>query len=185
MQCDTMQWNATQRNATQCNAMQLNPMQCNAMQCNTTQQNTRQPQHAWLWYKLPSINLSYTYGALVHTAAVVDLAHVDQLLPPRARNLVGQLLFGQRFPRGLDDVHLVARAGRLGGEVLQAAGAGELEDQVLRAETEACELSVGKSPYHEAQIHLRKRSVPGGRANSWTFVAPTLCSRSPKMVLFS
>jgi hypothetical protein len=44
----------------------------------------------------------------VHTATVVDLAHVDQLLPPRARNLVGQLLLGQGFPGGLDDVHLVA-----------------------------------------------------------------------------
>ena len=80
----------------------------------------------------------------MHATTVVDLAYVDQLLPPCARNLVGQLLLGQGFPRGLDDVHLVARARGLGGEVLQAAGAGELEDQVLRAETEACELLAGR-----------------------------------------
>jgi hypothetical protein len=112
----------------------------NATEHNTTQHN---PNTRGYGTKLPSIYISYTYGALVHATAVVDLAHVDQLLPPRARNLVRQLLLGQRFPGGLDDVHLVARAGCLGGEVLQAAGAGELEDQVLGAETEACELLVG------------------------------------------
>ena len=107
-----------------------------------TQHNTTPTRVAMVQSCHLSIHLSYTYGALVHATTVVDLAHIDQLLPPCARDLVRQLLLGQGFPRGLDDVHLVARAGCLGGEVLQAAGAGELEDQVLRAESEACELLV-------------------------------------------
>lgn len=60
---------------------------------NATQHNTTQPtpQHAWLWYKVAiylSLYLSYTYVVLVHATTVVDLAHIDQLLPPCARDLV-------------------------------------------------------------------------------------------------
>jgi hypothetical protein len=74
---------------------------------------------------------------LMYTSTVVNLSHVNHLLAPRTRNLVGQFLSRQRLPRRLDDVHLVAGAGCLCSEILQAGGAREFEDEMLGAETEA------------------------------------------------
>lgn len=76
-------------------------------------------------------------AALMYTAAVVNLPHINQLLAPTPCDLIGQLLGGQGLPSSLDDVHLVARAGRFGRKILQAGGAGEFEDEMLDAETEA------------------------------------------------
>lgn len=76
----------------------------------------------------------------MYASPVVDPPHVDELLAAGAGNLVGQALLGQGLPGGLDDVHLVAGARGAGGEVLEAGGAGELEDEVLGAEAEACQM---------------------------------------------
>jgi hypothetical protein len=74
----------------------------------------------------------------MHTASVVDLPYIHQLLSSCARNLVGQLLGGKCLPRRLDDVHLVSRTGCLCGEILKTGGTREFEDEMLSAEPEAC-----------------------------------------------
>jgi hypothetical protein len=73
----------------------------------------------------------------MYTSTIVDLPHIDHLLAPRTRNLVGQFLRRERLPRRLDDVHLVPRAGCACSEILQAGGACEFEDEMLGAESEA------------------------------------------------
>jgi hypothetical protein len=77
------------------------------------------------------------YIPLMYTSSVVHLPHVDQLLPSCPRNLVWELLVAQGFPGSLDDIHLVPRAGRSGGEILEASGTGHFEDEVLDTKTEA------------------------------------------------
>jgi hypothetical protein len=77
----------------------------------------------------------------MYTAAIIHLPHVNKFLSSRPRNLVWQLLVRKRFPGRLDDVHLVARAGCFGSEILEASGAREFEDEMLCAETEACDSS--------------------------------------------
>lgn len=73
----------------------------------------------------------------MYRSTIIHLPHINQLLPPRTRNLIRERLVRQRLPGGFDDVHLVAGPRRLGGQILQAGGAGELEDEMLDAETEA------------------------------------------------
>jgi hypothetical protein len=87
----------------------------------------------------------------MYTASVIHLPHIDHLLSSRSRNLVGQLLVRESFPRCLDDVHLVARAGRLCSEILQAGRAGELEDEMLCAETEAYDNKLATSYPHASK----------------------------------
>jgi hypothetical protein len=99
-------------------------------------------------YVLPCKNIYYSVHTmlcnphhpqhLMYTSTVVNLPHINHLLAPRARNLVGQFLRRQRLPGGLDNVHLVARAGSPCSEILQASSAGEFKDEMLGAETEAC-----------------------------------------------
>lgn len=74
---------------------------------------------------------------LMYTTTIVDLPYIYQLLSSSPSNLVGQSLVGESLPGCLDDVHLVPRAGCLSGEILEAGGAREFEDQMLDAETEA------------------------------------------------
>jgi hypothetical protein len=76
---------------------------------------------------------------LMYSTTVVHLPYVYQLLAPRSRDLVRQLLARESFPCRLDDVHLVSRAGCLCGEVLETSGTREFEDEMLDAETETCE----------------------------------------------
>jgi hypothetical protein len=76
----------------------------------------------------------------MYTSTVIHLPHIHHLLPSRSRNLIRQLLARQRLPRRLDHVHLVARARCPCGEVLEAGGTCEFEDEMLGAETEACEV---------------------------------------------
>jgi len=117
---------------------------------------------------------------LMYTSTIVHLPHIDQLLSPCPRNLIRQLLVAERLPCSLDDVHLVSRAGRAGGEVLEAGGASELEDEMLGAETEAyVRVSGAERELEEYEV------LPGGLENNCTFVAPTFRSRFPNVVLFS
>jgi hypothetical protein len=78
-----------------------------------------------------------TVFRLMYTSTIVNFPDINHLLAPRARDLVWQLLLCQRFPRRLDDVHLVPRAGCACGEILQASGAREFKDEMLGAESEA------------------------------------------------
>jgi hypothetical protein len=80
-------------------------------------------------------NVSYRSG-LMYTATVIHLPDVDQFLASCSGNLVWQLLVRQRFPRRLNDVHLVSGAGCLCGEILEAGGTREFEDEMLGTETE-------------------------------------------------
>ena len=94
-----------------------------------------------------NISYSATYttkiSRLMYTASVVHLPHIHQLLSSCPCNLIREFLVAESLPRGLDDVHLVPRAGRAGGEILEAGGACKLEDQVLAAESKACALLAG------------------------------------------
>lgn len=127
--------------------------------------------------------LSYSIR-LMYTPAIIHLPNIHQLLASRPRNLIWQALVRQRLPRRLDNVHLIARAGRLGCEILKACGAREFEDEVLGAESEACAYIISYL-FEDLFAGWERHSLPGGRANSCTFVAPTFRSRLPNVVLFS
>lgn len=75
---------------------------------------------------------------MLHTA-VVHIPHIHHFPPSRLGNLFGQPLRRQRREGRLDDVHLVARARRAGGEVGDSGGAGEFVDEMLAAIAEACD----------------------------------------------
>jgi hypothetical protein len=83
--------------------------------------------------------LSYN-GLLMYTTTIIHLPHINHLLPSCSCNLIWQLLACQRFPRRLDDVHLVARTRGLCGEILQTGSTRKLEDEMLGAKTETYQM---------------------------------------------
>lgn len=77
---------------------------------------------------------------LMHSAAVVHLARVDQLLAAADGDLLRVKLVRQGLVRRLDRVQGALGTGHLGGQVVDARGTAHLEDTVGAAETEACGL---------------------------------------------
>lgn len=124
---------------------------------------------------------------LEYTPSVVHLPHVHQLLSPRPGNLIRELLVAESLPRGFDDVHLVARAGGAGGEILEAGGTRELEDEVLDAESEACVLleeiqskGIRVQWVRETYQAAGRRAAPLWRPPSALGFRTSFCSRTAR-----
>lgn len=73
----------------------------------------------------------------LHVASVVDLAHIDQLLPSGPRNLFRVLLLQQSLNGRFDDVHGVSGSGDFGCEIGDAGAFAHLPDVLLASKTKS------------------------------------------------
>lgn len=86
--------------------------------------------NAWEWKGMITPDCTDFAGCLVYGTTIVHLPRVDKLPASAYGDLLGVWLVPQGLYAGLDRVHGVAGAGHLSREVMNARGAGYLEEAV-------------------------------------------------------
>ncbi len=73
----------------------------------------------------------------LYIPAIVHFTYIDQLLPPRSRDIFRMALASERLESGFDDIHRVPRSSDARGEIGDTGTTAHFEDVCLCPDAES------------------------------------------------